>query len=184
MYNTHDSPEFELSLSTVVTHILDRHHSLSELSVLPSPTDVQRTIGSLPPVLASKGLGTTATTDYLLSTILPGCLQAQNGPRYFGFVVGGVTEAAQLADMLVGSYDENVQVALPGVTASTAIEARTLEMILDLLEIPREAYGGRTITTGATASNVLGLGGRDAFLHLTLRQRALETIYTPIHLTF
>lgn len=159
MSGTKDSPEFDHSLSTVVSHILDRHHSLSELPILPSPSDVQRTISSLPPALPQKGLGTTATTDYLLSTLLPGCLQAQNGPRYFGFVVGGVTEAAQLADILAGSYDENVQVALPGVTASTAIEARTLEMILDLLEIPREAYGGRTITTGATASNILGLGG-------------------------
>lgn len=73
-------------------------------------------------------------------------------------MIGGVTEAAQLADILASSYDENVSVTLPGVTASTAVEARTLELVLGLLDMPRDTYQGRTITTGATASNVLGLG--------------------------
>lgn len=103
-------------------------------------------------------MGTSRTTSFLLDKILPGILQGQPGPRYFGFVVGGVTEAAQLADILARSYDENVQVTLPGVTASTAVEHRALEMVLDLLDLEREAFQGRTITSGATASNVLGLG--------------------------
>lgn len=63
-----------------------------------------------------------------------------------------------MAEVLSSSYDENVQVTLPGVTASTAFESRALELVLDLVDIPREKYLGRTITTGATASNVLGLG--------------------------
>ena len=41
---------------------------------------------------------------------------------------------------------------------STALEFRTLEMILDLLNLPRELFKGRSLTTGATASNILGLG--------------------------
>ncbi len=150
---------FDESLSTVVSHILVRHHTLSDLPILPTPATVQHTISSLPSTLPEMGRGTKKTTEYLLDTLLPGCLQAQSGPRYFGFVTGGVTEAAQLADMLASSYDENVQVTLPGVTASTAIEARTLELVLDLLQIPRSRYQGRTITTGATSANVLGLGG-------------------------
>lgn len=59
--------------------------------------------------------------------------------------------------MLVTAYDENVQVALPE-TAATAIEARTLELVLDLIGVDRGVFEGRTITTGATASNVLGMG--------------------------
>jgi hypothetical protein len=41
---------------------------------------------------------------------------------------------------------------------STSLEYRTLEMILDLLSVPRESFKGRSLTTGATASNILGLG--------------------------
>jgi len=41
---------------------------------------------------------------------------------------------------------------------STNLEARTLELILDLLSIPREVFNGRSLTTGATASNILALG--------------------------
>ena len=149
---------FERTLHTVTSHILARHLSLRDLPTLPSQSDIANTISSLPPTLPKRGLGTEDATAYLLNALLPGCLQAQNGPKYFGFVIGGVTPAAQLADILAGSYDENVHVTLPGVTASTAIEARTLELVLDLLHIRRESYRGRTITTGATASNVLGLG--------------------------
>ena len=47
---------------------------------------------------------------------------------------------------------------LPGISVSTVVEARTLELVLDLLEMSRERYGGRKITTGATASNVLSFG--------------------------
>jgi glutamate/tyrosine decarboxylase-like PLP-dependent enzyme len=152
------SSEFDDSLQRVFDHIRQRHHDLATLPTLSPPQIIQQTIASLPSTLPDKGKGTSETTSYLINTLLPGILQAQNGPRYFGFVVGGVTEAAQLADVLSGSYDENVQVTLPGVTASTAIESRTLELVLDLLDISRGKYTGRTITTGATASNVLGLG--------------------------
>lgn len=58
---------------------------------------------------------------------------------------------------MVSSYDQNVQVHLPDVTISTEIEASAAKMVLDLLNIPRETYPAHTITTGATASNVLGL---------------------------
>lgn len=92
-----------------------------------------------------------------LHTALPCLPTLPNGPRYFGFFTGGVTPAAQLADMLVTSYDENVQVALGEETASTAVEQRALEMVLDLLNIERTIFLGRTITSGARASNMLGL---------------------------
>lgn len=152
------SPGFDESLKQVFDHIRGRHHDLPSLPILSTPKTISESIASLPATLPEKGKGTSETTEYLINTLLPGILQAQNGPRYFGFVVGGVTESAQLAEVLSGSYDENVQVTLAGVTASTAIESRSLELVLDLVDIPRERYLGRTITTGATASNVLGLG--------------------------
>lgn len=41
---------------------------------------------------------------------------------------------------------------------TVALEQRALDMVLDLLSIPRETFQGRTVTTGATASNIMGLG--------------------------
>jgi len=152
------SPGFDDSLEQVFDHIRERHHTLPTLPILSPPQAISESIASLPTALPNKGKGTSETTNYLINTLLPGILQAQNGPRYFGFVTGGVTESAQLAEVLSSSYDENVQVTLPGVTASTAIESRTLELVLDLVDIQRDRYMGRTITTGATSSNVLGLG--------------------------
>ena len=150
--------DFETAFQVVAEHIRQRYTDLETLPTTPAPGSISDAIASLPDVLPETGLGTARTTTYLMDKLLPGCLQGQSGPRYFGFVCGGTTPASQLADMLATSYDENVQVTLPQATAATAVEARALEMVLDLLNIPREAYQGRTITTGATASNVLGLG--------------------------
>jgi hypothetical protein len=164
-----DDSDFSQLLSSLTAHLADRHASLESLPVTPTPSAVQRTISSLPHSLPCTGKGTAQTLDYILHTLLPGCLIAQNGPRYFGFVTGGVTPPAQLAEVLLTGYDENVQVTLPGTTAATAVEQRTLEMVLDLLDIPRDTFHGRTITTGATSSNILGLGGSiPSLLHLFL----------------
>lgn len=74
-----------------------------------------------------------------------------------------MTEAALLADLLVTSYDSNVQVHLPTQTIATSLENRTLVLALQLLKLSPEVFQGRTLTTGATAANVLGLAcARDA----------------------
>jgi len=73
-------------------------------------------------------------------------------------VTGGVTPAALLADYLVSTYDQNVQVHLPQ-SISTDVERRTVRIVCELLAL-REFNG--TITTGATAGNILGLAcGRE-----------------------
>jgi glutamate/tyrosine decarboxylase-like PLP-dependent enzyme len=149
---------FASQLEIVTSHVLGRDQALTTLPTLPSSEDISSALASLPKQLPLKGLGTADTINHLLESILPGILQAQNGPRYFGFVTGGVTPAAQLADILSGSYDENPGVTLHQESASTAIEQRTLEMVLDLLDIPRSTFMGRTLTSGATGSNILGLG--------------------------
>ena len=149
--------DFKTELDRVIRHVLQRYNDLPALPTLPPSQNIHDAVSSLPSSLPDKGLGITATTSYLLNQLLPGCLPGQCGPRYFGFVTGGVTPSAQLADILAGSYDENVQVTLPNDTASTAVESRALELVLDLLGIERDVYTGRTITTGATSANILGL---------------------------
>ncbi|OCF38291.1 hypothetical protein I317_07950 [Kwoniella heveanensis CBS 569] len=150
--------QFLSTLPKVIDHITSRHTDLHTLPTLATPSSISNTLSSLPRSLPEQGLGVEGTTSYLVNSILPGILQAQNGPRYYGFVVGGVTPAAQLADILSTSYDENVQVNLYQQTASVAVEQRALELVLDLLSIERKVFMGRTMTTGATSANVLGLG--------------------------
>lgn len=115
-------------------------------------------------------------TDILLETISKSLFPAQSGPRCFGLITGGVTPASQLADFIVTSFDPCVQVHWPvsfllefrfrlaqvrsshqEATISTAIESLTLNYLLDLLSLPKDAFQQNTVTTGATASNLLGL---------------------------
>jgi hypothetical protein len=173
--------DFDTLLQRVTSHVLHRYDTLETLDTIPTQEKISSAVRALPAHLPEQGLGTHSATSFLFEQILPGCLPGQPGPRYFGFVTGGVTPAAQLADILTGSYDENVQMTLPNATVSTAVEARSLEMVLDLLEVPRENYPGRTITTGATASNVLGMGTYGLPVQYDSRadpQLVLETIST------
>ncbi len=76
------------------------------------------------------------------------------GPRYFGFVTGGALPAAQAANWLAGSWDQNcaLQVMSPVVAE---LENVALGWIASLLEIPSEALG--SFVTGATMANFTGL---------------------------
>ncbi|KAK7756109.1 hypothetical protein SLS62_002052 [Diatrype stigma] len=119
------------------------------------------------------------------------------GGRYFGLVTGSTLPVAEAADNVATAYDQNVQVHLPGQTIATEVEDAALRMVADLLELegdgdsdggdgvhggvngngakkPRKKktetrWQGRTFTTGATASNVLGLAcGREAVIRARL----------------
>ena len=80
-------------------------------------------------------------------------LSATAGPRYFGFVTGGCTPAALLADWIVAGTDQNV--AQGGDSISSEVESQALAWLLELFHLPNHFEG--TLTTGATASNILGL---------------------------
>lgn len=146
--------DFASLLSSVTARLQARDAALSSLPTIPSSDEVSAAVSAIPSSLPEKGLGTAATLP-LIDSVLAGCTLGQAGPRYFGFVTGGVTPAAQFADMLLSSHDENVQVSLP-TSAAVRTEARALQLVLELLGL--EGFEGRTITTGATASNVLGMG--------------------------
>ncbi len=80
-------------------------------------------------------------------------LAASAGPRYWGFVTGGATPAAQLGDWLVSTIDQNV--GSSGDSIASAIEQQTVRWLLEMVDLPKEFTG--VLTTGATASNLLGL---------------------------
>src|SRR5258708_333253 len=90
---------------------------------------------------------------------------ASNGPRYFGFVVGGVLPAAQAAAWLAAAWDQNA-----GLAVSSPVAARlntvALRWIIELLGLPAGSAGG--FGTRATLADATCLAAaRDAVLTRT-----------------
>ncbi|KAK0869508.1 hypothetical protein LTR87_013719 [Friedmanniomyces endolithicus] len=131
----------------------------AEVPVLPSTEAIYAARSKLLPKLPETGLGADHIKAHLQNDIVPGLNRSSQSPKYYGFVTGGVTPAAAFADKIVTETDQNVQVHLPQETISTDVEDRALHMLS-----PNE-WSHKTFTTGATASNVLGLAcGRDYVL--------------------
>ncbi|KIX05979.1 uncharacterized protein Z518_03953 [Rhinocladiella mackenziei CBS 650.93] len=121
-----------------------------------------------------------ALSRHLTTDILPHLNLASLSPNYYGFVTGGATPAALLGDFLTSIYDQNVQVHLPRETIATTLEVATLNLLVQLFRLPEAEWliggsgpGGGTFTTGATASNVLGLAlGREYALRKALERKS------------
>ncbi|KAI8580082.1 hypothetical protein K450DRAFT_174193, partial [Umbelopsis ramanniana AG] len=77
--------------------------------------------------------------------------------RYFGLIMGGTTPAAIVGDFLTTLYDLNIILHQPKESNAFTIEQLALDMVLDLGHIPRDAFPGKVLTTGATASNLTGI---------------------------
>ncbi|KAI5838393.1 pyridoxal phosphate-dependent transferase [Morchella snyderi] len=135
----------------------------STLVISPTPPPATPTAPALSAAKASittlpdSGLGPIKTLNHLLTEVLPGLPAQSTSPHYYGFVTGGTTPAALAADILVTLLDQNVQVHLPNESVSTALESAALSMLLELFHLDTDEWRGRTLTTGATASNILGL---------------------------
>lgn len=121
--------------------------------------------------IPDRGLGVKEATDHVLGCVSSALNRSSLSPNYYGFVTGGVTPAARVAENVVTLYDQNVQVHLPDETLSTVLEDRALSLLLDLLRFDRDAWSVRTFTTGATSSNVLGLAsGREYVINQAVKR--------------
>ncbi len=103
--------------------------------------------------LDESGQGAAAAIDAFSQRIMPH-LSGSVGPRYLGFVTGGVTPAALAGDWLAAAVDQNL--AVPGDSIATQVSLQALGWIMDLFALPRREFDG-CFTTGATASNFLSL---------------------------
>jgi len=107
---------------------------------------------SLPQVnLSENGMDLQRCIEQLKTDIIPQ-LSAGRGSRYWGFVTGGATPVATLADWLVSTFDQNVHKA--GDSISTEVERQCIEWFCQLFDLPSSFDG--IMTTGATACNFLG----------------------------
>ena len=76
------------------------------------------------------------------------------GPRFFGFVAGGVLPAALAANWLAGTWDQNT-VYMSVTPATSTLEQVALRWILEILGLPAECGGA--FVTGATIANFSAL---------------------------
>ncbi|KAL4788351.1 pyridoxal phosphate-dependent transferase [Aspergillus varians] len=158
------------------------HQMLWEISqteqptVLPDASSLARARASLPRSLDGNGMGFDSMRRHILEDIVPAFNKSSISPLYYGFVTGGITPAALFADGIVSAYDQNVQVHLSEHTIATDVEFTALCLLADLLHLGREWRNG-TFTTGATASNILGLAcAREYVLRAALDRKGVTTI--------
>lgn len=94
---------FESSLDLVTDFLIERNRTLSDLPTRPSRESLDNALKALPTSLPESGWGTQRTIEHVLQNVVPGLWTGHAGNRYFGLVTGGVTEGAQLGDMIAGS---------------------------------------------------------------------------------
>jgi glutamate/tyrosine decarboxylase-like PLP-dependent enzyme len=103
--------------------------------------------------LPERGVGATDAVRELFDRGLPAAV-ASSGPRFFHYVIGGVTPAATGADWMVTAIDQN-----PGLWPASPLGATLFELsvswLRDLFGLPASWAG--TLVTGGTMANYVGL---------------------------
>ena len=79
---------------------------------------------------------------------------ASAGPRYFGFVTGGVLPASLAASWLAAAWDQNAFSEMNSPTGA-AVERVAMQWVLEILGLPADA--GAAFVTGATMANFTAL---------------------------
>lgn len=106
-------------------------------------------VGSLP----VHGVGIDAAIEQFSTSVLP-YLVHTTGPRFFGFVTGGITPASLAGDWLASAIDQ-----LPNPydqSISTQLTDQTIKFLLDLFALPRGRFDG-TFTSGTSVANLIAL---------------------------
>jgi glutamate/tyrosine decarboxylase-like PLP-dependent enzyme len=139
------------SLHRAADLIADYREGLPTARVTPSASrqQLRETLSSR---LPDRGEAADEVLNHL-NEAQPG-LMASDGPRYFGFVVGGSLDAALLADLMTTGWDQNAfnEALSP---AALAFEDMAGDWLKELLSIPATASVG--FVTGAQGANTVGL---------------------------
>lgn len=140
----HDSSEIENLLELVKQQGLDFLGQLSD-----RPTSTKRIIQANTSLneIGIGGLNTLKLFNEKFEQLIVG----SSGPRYWGFVTGGTTPASIIGDWLTSIYDQNTQATKGQGDISALIEIETINLLLDLFNLPNDFIGG--FVTGATMSN-------------------------------
>lgn len=125
--------------------IADRH-----VGALATGDDLRRQL-AVP--LTEGGEPATAVVDALAQAGVLGTVATQ-GPRYFGFVVGGSVPAATAADWLVAAWDQNAGLFVLSPLVAV-VEDVTAAWLKDLAGLPADWSTG--FVTGCQAANFTAL---------------------------
>ncbi len=150
----------ELATFAGTERVLDRAHTLAR-EFLASLGD--RPAGRIPSAaemaaaldepLPDGPADPAAVLEEWLRRAEPG-IAASPGPRFFGFVTGGVTPAALGGDWLTSALDQNAAF-WAGSPAAVQTELVVLRWLKELFDLPA-AWSG-ALTSGATMANMVGL---------------------------
>ena len=136
------------------TAVREANAFLDELSTYPAATHpgARHFESALHLELPAKGEGAEMALARFKATYASR-LSGSAGPRYFGFVTGGVTPAALAGDWLATVYDQNVTAADDSIAPH--VEQETIHLLRQLFNLPEIFMG--TFVSGATISNFVGL---------------------------
>ncbi|KAF4947348.1 hypothetical protein FGADI_10481 [Fusarium gaditjirri] len=150
------------------------HSTQSNLTThppLPSNEGYNHALANVHPELTDNGLGFEKTVHHLATDIIPGFNGGGISPHHYGFVIGGVTPIAAVADNVVTLYDQNLPLHMDGLTVATSVENSALDHLLQLFDLSPSAWQAKIFTTGATASNIPGLAcGTEFILRKSLQK--------------
>lgn len=144
--------ELRDGLEAAVAEIARYRETLGMSAVTPTATRSEL-VTALARPLPIDGVPLDEILTELVETARPG-LMASAGPRYFGFVTGGTTDAALVADVMTAGWDQLAfnEMSSP---ASLAFEDVAGSWLKDLLGIPSSASVG--FVTGAQGANTVGI---------------------------
>ena len=111
--------------------------------------DVDQVAAGFPRDFPAQGLEPAAVVTELVRVATPGLVATPSG-RYFGWVRGGVLDAALAADWLTAAWDQNASL-LVGSPAGAAAERVAGDWILQALGLPASAGVG--FVTGGMMAN-------------------------------
>ena len=100
--------------------------------------------------LSEFGNGTIQTLKLFNERFEPIIVPASE-PRFWGFVTRGTTPASIVGDWLTTIYDQSPSSTEGQGDISATIELATIQLLLELFELPKDFLGG--LVTGATMSN-------------------------------
>ncbi|MGD8278497.1 MAG: pyridoxal-dependent decarboxylase, partial [Gemmatimonadota bacterium] len=115
--------------------------------------DVAARLSAFDGPLPEQGTGAIDAVRFLAEHGVPAAT-ATAGPKFFHFVVGGVTPAAFGADLLTAVLDQPAY-AWASSPLGVHLEVLALRWLRELFELPAEWTG--VMTTGATMANFVGL---------------------------
>ncbi|MER5393200.1 pyridoxal-dependent decarboxylase [Saccharopolyspora sp. NPDC002686] len=141
-----DRDELPQQLAAVQQHAADVLSQFSERKVVPAAPLPE------PAPLSAQGAGLRTALEEFTARWEP-ALSTSAGPRYLGFVTGGVTPAALVGDWMTSTWDQNSFTSLDA--AGQHLEREAIGWLRSLFGLSDQQRG--TFVSGATMSNTVGL---------------------------